>query len=465
MRSSHKGNFSLVKAYQIAAETITALVAAMVAGLSLAMPIDFAWTSQTSALELDLLVYSLPRAIAAGALAALITAVLITTLSSIVTAWATALAGLVVLLANHTVGQSNSGTASLSTMNFIDSLAGGVALGALGAAVLHHRLPAYGWTLGALASILLGSVNPLPNVAGSLNESVPSANWQSMDMPPTWMIVVAVALVTMSTLSNRKRRPAERPSIELPMTPILAGVVLVLVFLFSAEWLARHGGSVADIGVAVVAVVGGAIIATMLLPGRDGALVLVAVAISAVGSATIAASVPAWSIPLLVIVTALGLYAGSRRAAPMACLVILLALAVFTAITADTESSLLIMTGTVVLAWTSGFGLASAAPRYVPNRVLGTVMLYVPSAVLGLRDYVSRGHYALRESPDDPVLCTVTTQDTSAPAWTAFIITVGCLLGWLLLRGSRPVYERAVADSDAGEDDSDGPEEPPNQVR
>lgn len=451
LRSPGKGNFSLVKAYQVAAETVTALVAATVAGLSLAMPIDFAWTSQTSALQLDLLAYSLPRAIGAGALAALIAAVLITTLSSIVTAWTTALCGMVVLFFNHGFGHANAGASSLSTMNFIDSIAGGVVLGALGAAVLHHKLPAYGWTLGVLTSVLLGSVNPLPHVGGFLNETIPSASWQSMDMPPMWMIVVGLVMVTMGTLANRKRPPAERPSIELPMTPILAGVLLVLVFIFSAEWLARHGGSTADIGVAVIVTVGGAIIAAMLLPGRDGTLVLLAVAVSAVGSATIAASVPAWSVPLLVIVTALGLFVGARRPAPTACLVALLGLALYTVLTSNTESSLLIMTGTTALAWLAGYSLASAAPRYVPNRVLGTVMIYVPSAVLGLRDFVSRGHYVLRESPDDPVVCTVTTQDSAAPAWTAFAITVGVLAGWALLRASRPAPE-PVAASDTSED-------------
>ncbi|MFI6871463.1 hypothetical protein [Nocardia sp. NPDC050406] len=366
-------------------------------------------------------------------------------MSSIVTAWMTALGGMVVLLVNHVSGHSQSTSASLSTMNFIDSIAGGIALGALGAAVLHHRLPAYGWSLGMLTSVLLGSVNPLPHVGGFLDESVPSTDWPAMDVPPLWMIIVALVLVAASTLANRHRRPAERLSIELPMTPILAGVLLVLVFVFSAEWLARHGGSLADIGVAVVVTVGGAIIAAMLLPGRDGTLVLLTVSVSAVGSATIAASVPAWSVPLLVIVAALGLFAGARHPVPTACLGALLVLVLFTAFTANTENSLLIMTGTTALAWIAGYSLAAASPHYVPNRVLGTVVLFVPSAVLGLRDYVSRGHYALRESPDEPVVCTVTTQDTSAPAWAAFAITIGCALGWWLLRSSRPLQPTATA--------------------
>ncbi|NNH75559.1 hypothetical protein HLB23_37890 [Nocardia uniformis] len=422
------------------------------------MPIDFAWTSQTSALQLDLLAYSLPRAIAAGALAALITAVLLTTLGSVVAAWITALGGMSVLLINHVFGESHPSSVSLSTMNFIDSLAGGAALGALGAAVLHHRLPAYGWTLGVLTSVLIGSVNPLPHVGGFLNETVPAANWHPTDMPPMWMILVTMALLTISALANRKRRPVDRPSIELPMTPILAGVLLVLVFIFSAEWLSRHGQSLADIGVAVLATVGGAIIAAMLLPGRDGGLVLLVVAVSAVGSAAIAASVPAWTIPLLLIVTALGLLGGSRKPAPTACLIALLGLAVYTAFTSNTESSLLIMIGTTALAWIAGYALGSATPRFVPNRVLGTVMLFVPSAVLGLRDFVSRGNYVLRENRDDPLVCTITPQDSASPAWAAFAITIGCLIGWRLLHISRPATEPTGAapgsspDSDADSD-------------
>lgn len=50
-----------------ALDTATAFLAALVAGLSLMVPIDFAWTSTTSAVRVDLLVVSLPRAIAHAA--------------------------------------------------------------------------------------------------------------------------------------------------------------------------------------------------------------------------------------------------------------------------------------------------------------------------------------------------------------------------------------------------------------
>lgn len=415
------------------------------------MPIDFGWTSQTSALQLDLLAYSLPRAVAAGVLVAMIVAVLLTTLGSVVAAWGTALVAMLVLVVNHTVGHTAAVGDSLATMNFIDSLSGGAAMGALGAAVLHHRLPAYGWTLGALTSLLLGSVNPLPTVGDLLGGY--SDSWRAADMPPMWMLWLAVILVGVGVLLNRNRRPAARPSIELPLTPILAGVVVVLVTLVSAEWLARHGDSFAGVGLAVVTAVTTALIAAMLLPRRDGELVLVAVAISAVGSASIAAELPAWSIPLMVAVAAAGMWYGERRPAPMACVLLLVVLGVLTALTAESDWAAVVVGGGALLAWLAGYGLMAARPRYVPSRVLGTMLLFVPSAVLGLRDYVARGHYAMQDG-NTAIVCTVTTHDTSAPAWTAVFIALGCAAGLYILRRSRPAKPvKPVADPEtpAGE--------------
>ncbi|MEV6770469.1 hypothetical protein AB0N05_17790 [Nocardia sp. NPDC051030] len=427
-------------------------MATTVAGLSLALPIDFGWTSETSALQLDLLAYSLPRAVAAGVLVAMITAVLVTTLGSVVVAWGTALGGLVALLANHAFGHTVDPTTSLATLNFIDSTAGGVIMGALGAAVLHHKLPAYGWTLGALISLLIGSVNPLPRMGGSTAEDALMPHWTASDMPPMWMIEVALVLVALGVLMNRNRPPARKPSVELPLTPILAGVVLVLITLVSAEWLARHGGSVAAIGLGVVSSVTTALIAAMLLPRRDGELVLIGAALAAVGSATLTENLPAWSIPVLVGVAALGMWSGSRHGAPMLCLAGLGALGVVTAFTEDADWALLTVGGTAVLAWLFGFGLTAATPRYVPSRVLGTMVIFIPSAVMGLRDYTSRGHYALQGA--DKVVCTVMGGNSPAPAWAAVLITLGCAGSLTLLRHNRPAPPPIPAAAATGSDES-----------
>ncbi|MFE3099773.1 hypothetical protein [Nocardia tengchongensis] len=439
-----------MRSYKVATETLTALVAALVAGLALALPINFGWTSQTSALELNLLAYSLPRAIAAGVLIAMIVAVFITTLGNPSAAWSTTVGGLVVLVANHVFGHTHDPNASLSTMNFIDSLSGGVILGALGAAVLHHRLPAFAWTLGILISLLLGSVNPVPRVGGGINTDV-STTWHSTDLPPIWMLLLAFALAVASLLINRKGPVSQRLSIELPLAPILAGVLLVLITLFSAEWLARHGGTVAGIVLAVLTSVGTALIASMLLPGRDGEIVLVAVGMGAVGAATIAAELPGWSIPLLVAVSAFGMWAGSQVAAPMLVLWLAMAVGVSTALTSDTSKAWLIVGSAAVVSWLLGFGLLAARPRYVPSRVLGTLVLFVPSAVLGMRDFVARGDYAM-QAPGNALMCTVSAGNTSTPGWTSVIVAGGCLAGMLLLRRLRPlpVPTSAAPESQAG---------------
>ncbi|MFF0609017.1 hypothetical protein ACFYUD_10145 [Nocardia tengchongensis] len=439
-----------MRSYKVATETLTALVAALVAGLALALPINFGWTSQTSALELNLLAYSLPRAIAAGVLIAMIVAVFITTLGNPSAAWSTTVGGLVVLVANHVFGHTHDPNASLSTMNFIDSLSGGVILGALGAAVLHHRLPAFAWTLGILISLLLGSVNPVPRVGGGINTDV-SATWHSTDLPPIWMLLLAFALAVASLLINRKGPVSQRLSIELPLAPILAGVLMVLITLFSAEWLARHGGTVAGIVLAVLTSVGTALIASMLLPGRDGEIVLVAVGMGAVGAATIAAELPAWSIPLLVAVSAFGMWAGSQVAAPMPVLWLAMAVGVSTALTSDSTKAWLIVGSAAVVSWLLGFGLLATRPRYVPSRVLGTVVLFVPSAVLGMRDFVARGDYAMQSS-GNALMCTVSSGNTSTPGWTSVIVAGGCLAAMFLLRRLRPlpVPTSAAPESQAG---------------
>lgn len=443
-----------MRSYKVATETITALVAALVAGLALTLPIDFGWTSQTSALQLDLLAYSLPRAIAAGVLIAMIVAVLITTLASPSVAWSTTVGGLLVLVANHTLGHAGDPNSSLSTMNFIDSLSGGVILGALGAAVLHHRLPAFAWTLGILISLLLGSVNPVPRVGGgSITENLKD-HWQASDIPPMWMVLLAFALAVVSLLINRKGPAAQRLSIELPLAPILAGTLLVLITLFSAEWLARHGGSVAGIVLAVVTSVGTALIASMLLPGRDGEIVLIAVGIGAVGAATIAAEMPAWSIPLLAAASAVGMWAGSQVSAPMSALWLSMLLGVSTALTSDTSEAWLVVGSAALVSWLIGFGLLAARPRYVPSRVLGTTMLFVPSAVLGMRDYVARGDYAMQSGSSG--ICTVSSGSTATPGWTSVLVAGGCLAGIFLLRRLRPLPVPSAAAATPPEGSSSG---------
>jgi hypothetical protein len=130
----------------------------------------------------------------------------------------------------------------------------------------------------------------------------------------------------------------------------------------------------------------------------------------------------------------------------MLCLVGLLVLALYTAFTSSSEQALVIIGGIAVLAWLAGYGLTAAKPHYVPNRVLGSMVLFIPSAVLGLRDYVARGHYAMQDS-STAVVCTVAPQDESAPAWTAVLITVGCIAGLYGLRHSRPAAPVPAATS------------------
>ena len=279
---------------------VTAFMCTLVAGMSLLLPIDFAWSAGSSgspALQLDMLAFSVPRAIADGAIVAVLVAVFATTMNHAMAAWGSTLFGIAIMFVNHLAGHNASPVAPLSTLNFVDSIAGGILLGGIAAAVLRGRLQVFGWTLGALSSVVVAEAMPVPH-AGDLSDPGTALHWPAVDSPPLWLIEITLALVVFGTLANRRSTEIERRAIELPMAPILAGLLYITVALFGSEWLARHAVDTIDIALAVLVTVITAVIAAMLLPRRDGTLVLLAVALSSVGSAVIPSQLPGWTAPL-----------------------------------------------------------------------------------------------------------------------------------------------------------------------
>ncbi|GAB2701178.1 hypothetical protein [Nocardia thraciensis] len=420
-------------------EMVTAFLATLVAGMSLMLPIDFAWTTDSTALQLDLLAHSLPRAIAAGAIIALIIAVFATTVNHGLAAWGSALCGSILLLVTHLVGRSSGPGTSLATLNFLDSIAGGILLGGIAAAVLRGRLQVFGWTLGALGSIVVGAALPVPH-GNDLGDPTRFGRWPAVDSPPPWLIGATLALVALGTLANRHRTQVERRSVELPMAPILAGLVYVLVTLFGTEWLTRRAEDSIDIALSVGATVVAGLIAAMLLPRRDGTLVLLAVALAAVGSAIMPSYLPGWSAAPLVALVAMGIVLGFRRPNPLFALLILTALALYCALTLGIDShdrARNIVTG-VVLALGAGYCFGSAAPRYNPTRVLGVAIVFMPSVVLALRDHVSRGDFTdVTVEAGRWYVCQLPNATSPVPYWTALAITIGCLVGLIALRRLR----------------------------
>ncbi|WP_019932424.1 hypothetical protein [Nocardia sp. BMG111209] len=416
-------------------EMVTAFLAMMVAGMSLLLPIDFPWTTGATAVELDLLAYSLPRSIAAGCLIALIVAVFATTINHGLAAWGAASCGIVILFLNHLIGHFGNPTGSLSTVNFLDSVAGGILLGGIATAVLHGRLQVFGWTLGALGSVVVGAAGPVPSVGEIDMPATPHSDWPAVDSIPLWLLAVTLVLVAAGTFVNRHRQGLERRTVELPLAPVVAGVLFVGVTLLVSEWLARHADSLAAIVLSVVATVLSGFVAAMLLPRRDGILVLLAIAAIAVDSAIQPPSFPTWSIWPLVAVIGVGLVLGFRLPGPLTALGLLAGLAAYAAATEYSQTRAGTAVSGVLLALVVGYAFGSASPRYNPTRVLGVTIVLLPSVVLALRDHVDRGdiasgtidgnHWHILPAP---------AASSPTPDWVALAITLGCAAGLLALR-------------------------------
>ncbi|MFI5780971.1 hypothetical protein [Nocardia sp. NPDC051570] len=410
------------------------------------LPINFAWASEISALQLDLLTLSLPRSIAAGAIIALIVAVFATTVNHALAAWGSALCGVAIMCVNHIAGRNSGPAASLSTLNFVDAIAAGILLGGLAAAVMHGRAQVFGWTLGALSSIVLGVAIHAPRGGTRTTDSGTTIYLPNVaSSPPLWLLIVTLIAIAVGTFVNRRRTGIERRSVELPMAPILAGTLYVGVTLFGSEWLARHADNVVEVGMAVAMTVAAGLISAMLLPRRDGTLVLLAMALSAVGASIIPSRVPIWTAVPLVVVIGAGILLGFRRPAPFAALFALGALALLGAVTSSSADSTLRSTVfSLALAALAGYCFSSAAPRYNPTRVLGMAIVFVPSVVSSLRDQarqsgrgsitVEDGHWHFSPAP---------TPNSATPYWTALVITIGCVLGLIALRRWRaPAFRR-----------------------
>lgn len=427
-------------------EMITAALATLVAGLSLLLPNGFRWASQTSVLQLDMLAASQPRAIAVGAIVALIVAVFATTVNHALVAWGTALCGVATMLLAHLLAESGDQSIAPATLNYLEALAGGILLGGIAVAVLRGWLQVFGWTLGALAAVVFGQLGSTST--GTVQNGVMGApGWSTTTLPPLWLIVITLVLVIVGMVVNRNQDTVERRSVELPMAPIVAGLVFVIVEVFGAEWLARHAESTGHIVTAAVLTVAAAVVAAVLLPRRDGVLILLAVALAAVGGALIPARLPLWSVAPLVLLIALGLIAGFRRPLPMLAVVVLAAMALYCALVTghriDGGVQAAVLSG--LLAVVGGYSFGSAAPRYNPTRVLGVAIVFVPSVITALRDRLGR-----QQCVSDLgrwYLCPAPSMASPAPFWTALGITAGCAAGLLALRYWRkPTTTESVAD-------------------
>ncbi|MFE9326479.1 hypothetical protein ACIHDR_15525 [Nocardia sp. NPDC052278] len=411
-----------------AIDTITAFFGAVVAGVAMFLPITFSWSADTSPYRLASLNNSVPRGAAIGVIVAVAVAVLVITFRKPLVAWAAALFGAIAMDINHFAGRHVSSADLLTTQNYLDSILAGVLLGALGAAVLRRPGPAAGFAIGAAGFFVFGDLAELLEIADNNPYAV-------LETPPRWLVSVAVVLLIISTLRNRsqpERSKPQRIAVELPVTPILASMVLALVILAITEWLARqyqHAPNVShavEIGMAVAATIIAATAAAMLLPGRDGTGVYLAVSLVAAAEAIGGNPRPGWSVAALIAATAVGLLIGVRLPSTFIAILLITGLAVFALVKSSDAHRYVTAAGSAVLALTAGYCCGTARPRYAPSGVLAISALYLPSIITALPH--DTAEWPLNGGADHQALA----------GRTALAIAVGSALGLFVLRRFRP---------------------------
>ncbi|MEU2257854.1 hypothetical protein [Nocardia xishanensis] len=414
-----------------AVELITAFVAAVVGGLALTTPISLAWARGTATLEMELLAHNMPRATAIGFIVAVMAAVFTCTADSAVVAWLVALFGTVVLLMNHMLGRSFSTLAPLTTLNDIDSLAGGMLLGGLMTAAGRHMVYAGAATLGALTSIVVGDLS-VPGIGHPIAPDLPADI--VTDSPPLWLLWPTAGLVLVCTLLNRHRRRESVIAVELPLRPIIAALLIMLITLASSEWLVRRGSTLLEVLIVAAITVVTVFVAGLLLPGRDGVIVALSTAIAAVGGAIVVTALSGWAVPLLIGATVGGMMLGLYHPMPLAGLAATAALGAFAVATARPEglTPAATITGSLALALVTGYCFGTAQPIQSPSKVLALSLLFVPGVVVALRGRIFGGELDIPRRYRDPDRLL-----SMVPGLTAILITGGCALVVVLLHRLR----------------------------
>lgn len=369
-------------------DAVSAFAGAAIAGIALFVP----FTSRSSSVidtpyQMASWANSIPRATTLGLIVAVVVAVLIRPgLDWLVAACATTALGL-----NYFVGHAMDSAEVLTTQNYVNALFGGVIFGSLCLCSLKMRWAAAGFALGSVAVFVYGQVIALvtENTLTTTDRAVHS---------PSVLIIAAVVLLAVNSVRHRHTisSPAVPPlTADLPMVPIVSATILALSVLLATEWLQREfsGGHRGfwHIALAVAVTVVAAFVAATLLPGRDGAAVLVAVSLAAAGDSVIDGPSLGWKIVLVLGAAAAGILAGMRWASPLAVLSGAGALCVFVTFSERLPWTFVWMVGTLVLAVVAGYAFGSIRVSYGPSAVLGLGAVYLPSILwsipTGLRNW------------------------------------------------------------------------------
>ncbi|MFE3544205.1 hypothetical protein ACFXK0_14675 [Nocardia sp. NPDC059177] len=415
-------------------DVATAFAGAVAAGTALFLPFTFsAATAIDSPYRVTSLVNSVPRAAALGLIVAVVVAVLVRPLNRPGLVWLTAALAALVLAINYFIGRNITDADILTTQNYIDALSGGALFGALGVCALRRRWPAVGYAVGTVTVFVYGEVISV------FSSNSPTA--EQAARTPAWLLVVAVALLVVNTLRHRHgvMLPAlPRIAADLPITPIVAATVLALSVLLASEWLADEfdgrGGNSWPIAAAAGATVLAAFVAALLLPARDGAWVMLAVAVSASADTLADARHMGVTIVAVLGLAAAGALIGLRWSSPWLVLLGAGVLCGYAAVDEYLPFTASWTLGTALLAFIAGYAFGAIRVSYLPSAVLGLGALYLPTVLwvipTELRNWPVGG----------------TPVSESIPGRAALGITVGVALGLALLFRIRPAAAPVTAE-------------------
>ncbi|MFD4441435.1 hypothetical protein ACFWPK_16845 [Nocardia sp. NPDC058519] len=415
-------------------DAVTAFTGAAAAGMSLFLPFSFGDESGIdSPYRVTSLINSVPRAAALGLIVAVVVAVLARPVTRPGLIWLTATGGATALAINYLIGEAMTSADVLTTQNYIDSLCGGVLFGALCICSWRMRWSAVGFGLGVLVVFVYGQVVAVftSNASATADEAVHT---------PFWLVGAAVVLLAMNTARHRHGlmlSAVPRMAADLPITPIIATTVLSLSLLIATDWLGSEfdGRRVNSwhIVVAVSVTLVAAFVAAMLLPGRDGAGVLVAVSVAAAADSLGDAPSLGWHLLTVLAVGVAAILAGLRWATSWGALLGAAAICGFATVAEHLPWAIVWPAGVVLLTCVTGFAIGSIRVTYLPSAMLGLGALYLPSILWAIP--TGQRHW--------PTSSTAVAE--RVPGQVALAITVGAAAGLAVLYQIRPATPPRVA--------------------
>ncbi|MGY0501974.1 hypothetical protein ACWZHB_26100 [Nocardia sp. FBN12] len=414
-------------------DVVTAFAGAAAAGMSLFLPFSYGdGSSMDSPYRVTSLINSVPRAAALGLIVAVVVAVLARPINRPGLIWLTATGGATALAINYYIGEAMTSADVLTTQNYIDSLFGGVLFGALCVCAWRTRWSAVGFGLGILVVFVYGEVVAVftSNASATADKAVHT---------PFWLVGAAVVLLAVNTLRHQHgiMLPAiPRMAADLPISPIIATTVLSLSLLIATEWLGREfdgrRSNFWQIVIAVIVTLIAALVAALLLPGRDGTGVLLAVSLAAAADSLGDASTLGWHLVVVLVVGVIAILAGLRWATPWGVLLGVAAICAFAAFAEHLPLSFAWSAGVVLLSGVAGYAIGSTRVTYLPSAMLGLGALFLPSILWSIpteQRHWPTGSAAVAER---------------VPGQVALAITLGSAAGLAVLFQLRPATSRTA---------------------